>query len=145
MTYGDPTTVETILQAIAAQVVAETDLLAERVITTLADVEYFEGDPPADQFLALVPVAFDAIEGQVTGGGANLFGTNGQLSMSLWNRFEVDWSSSDSDSLTDQTTAFWRIGGRSLRACNSSLQRMNREIASWKSRCISAPGRSASP
>ena len=111
MVFGDPTTLETILAAIAAKLVGDSVLVAERVITTLADVEYFEGDPPADQFLAIAPLTFDTIEGQVTGGGANLFGTNGQLSMALWNRFEVDWALSDSDSLTDQTNgilAKWR-------------------------------------
>src|SRR5580698_3885891 len=101
MTYGDPTTVEDILEAITTQLATTSAVLpAERIITTLADAEYFDGDPPGDQFLTIPPSTFGAQADLVAGGS---FGVNGHVSISLWSRFEVDWASSDNFSLTDQT------------------------------------------
>jgi hypothetical protein len=110
MTYGDPTTLEDILSSITNQLVTTSAVLAaERVIITMADAEFFDGDPPGDQFLTIAPATFRADEGLVTGGG--VLGTNGTLSISLWSRFEVDWASADADALQDQTNgilAKWR-------------------------------------
>ncbi len=111
MTYGVPTDVSTILQAIQAQIATTSALLPlERTYICIAPADSVERFPPADRWLTISPVRFEAIEGLVAGGGSMTFGLRGRCQIEVWNRLETDAPESDVDALTDPSNGiliFW--------------------------------------
>lgn len=117
MTFGTPTTLDVILNALAAQVTGNTALLPEQVRLTLETEEQIDADPTADQFLTIAPFDFPVNDGAVTGGGSSLMETDGVLEVQFYARYEADYTHVDVDSLTDPALgilATWRTVLKSL-------------------------------
>jgi hypothetical protein len=112
VTYGVPTDLSTILLAIQNKLVA-TDLLfpLEHAIITLAIDESLDRDPPTDSFVVFGQTNAPIDQALVMGGGDLSMGTNANISMRFWNRYEAGWFLSDAQALTDSTLgllANWR-------------------------------------
>jgi hypothetical protein len=117
MTFGTPTTLDVLLNALSAQVVANTALLPEQVRLTLETEEQIDSDPSADQFLTIAPAEFPVNDGAVTGGGSSLMETDGTIEIQFYARYEADYAHVDVDSLTDSALgilATWRTILKSL-------------------------------
>ena len=91
MTFGTPTTLDVLLNALSAQLVANTTLLPEQVRLTLETEEQIDDDPTADQFLTIAPAEFPVNDGAVVGGGSSLMETDGTVEIQFYARYEADY------------------------------------------------------
>lgn len=101
MTFGEPTTVDGIMDALTARLVA-LDLFDEsQIISTLLQPNILDKFPLKDKFLAIRPGRFTARKSDQKGGGRYLFAFDGYLSVHYYSRLWTGQFISDLNALRD--------------------------------------------
>lgn len=111
MTFGKPTTLPTILAAIAARAATALGINAAYVFPSLDLGELGDTGGPADTFAVLVSPRGRVIQEAVAGGGPDMLNVEASVTLELWNRVDVDQSYRDTQALQDLTIgilASWR-------------------------------------
>ncbi|HYE77928.1 MAG TPA: hypothetical protein VEI97_08080 [bacterium] len=111
MTFGRPTTLPEVLQALKRRVWECLEFAEEYVFVGL-DLKDLEAEGgPADQFAVLTNPRAQVMAGDVTGGGADALAMDGRLELDLWARLETDEAYRDTAALEDATLGIlqrWR-------------------------------------
>lgn len=111
MIYGLPTDIDTVLESLQTKI-ATTDALIglTRCIVTTSPPETVDDWPPSgDRWITISPQRFAVDTGATHGGGRDTLVFAGQVSVRIWNRYEVDSPLSDLQALGHATrgvTAF---------------------------------------
>lgn len=88
--FGQPTTLSTLLEKLAAQLVSCTGLSSDRVFESLASDAAHLSLPPADRFVAVGGLRFPVDRPGVAGGGRTYTGFEGTVRIALFSRLATD-------------------------------------------------------
>ena len=100
-TFSTPTALETILQAIAAQLVSANVATTATQVIICVDVKMFEEESPTDVFFTLTPGRFSVDKNFVVGTGRLALKVDGRVAVGVWGRLGTDYPNRDSNWLTD--------------------------------------------
>lgn len=100
-TFGLPTTLPAVLEAIEARAAYALSLDRSYVFTTLDLGDLPEAGGPADVFVALVSPRGRMDQGDVAGGGNDALVVDATITLELWTRVEMDESYRDTAALKD--------------------------------------------
>lgn len=103
MQYGTAVWLDTLLDLLAARLVSRAGLPADRVFESLASDQDHCNNPPADQFVTILPTAFPADQPTFAGSGRYLPGFNGQVRVAAFCRFASDQEMRSPRLLKDKT------------------------------------------
>lgn len=112
LTFGLPTTLPAILDAVAAQAATALSLNAAYVFPAIELPKILDNGGPADTFVVLTGFRGVIDQGAVQGGGAVNLAVDGSFALELWNRVDVDESYRDTQAMKDLTIgilARWRL------------------------------------
>lgn len=118
MVFGTYTTLDAILEKIAARIVARSNsiLSSDRVFETLAPDDEHLAYPPGDQFATITPQRFASDQALAAGQGRYTMGFDGQIRVAAIARFAGDQELRNARLLRDATRGLLNLGLRILDA-----------------------------